>query len=127
MKKIFLLAVLLSCLSIDANAVTYAYNVSSNYDGRYALASRANFAANNKTGTSSNYNRSGKYYLNPGHGGFDSNDRPTPMPLLGGEYLYESETNLDRGFHLRKFIQYNGGQVKFSREANAPWHLRRQR
>ena len=118
MKKIFLLAVLLSCLSIDANAVTYAYNVSSNYDGRYALASRANFAANNKTGTSSNYNRSGKYYLNPGHGGFDSNDRPTPMPLLGGEYLYESETNLDRGFHLRKFIQYNGGQVKFSREAN---------
>ena len=122
MKKIFLFAILLSCLNIDANAVTYAYNVSSNYDGIYSLASPANFAANNKTSTSSNYNRSGRYYINPGHGGFDSNDRPTPMPLLGGEYLYESETNLDRGFHLRKFIQYNGGSVKFSREGNDSSH-----
>ena len=61
MKKIFLFAILLSCLSIDANAVTYAYNVSSNYDGIYSLASPANFAANNKTSTSSNYNRSGRY------------------------------------------------------------------
>ena len=117
MKKILLSALLLSSLSIDADAVTYAYDVASNYTGTYALSTAANFAANNKTSTSSNYNKSGKYYVNPGHGGFDSDDRPTAMPLIG-EYFYESEGNLDRGLHMRKFFTSNGGTVKISRTTN---------
>ncbi|MBQ9077445.1 MAG: N-acetylmuramoyl-L-alanine amidase, partial [Muribaculaceae bacterium] len=117
MKKILLSALLLSSVTFGADAVTYAYDVASNYTGTYALSSKANFAANNKTGTSSNYGKSGKYYLNAGHGGFDSDDRPTPMPLIG-EYLYESETNLDRTLHLQQFITQNGGQVKMSRTKN---------
>ena len=44
--------------------------------------------------------------IDAGHGGFESNDRPTPMPLLsGGEYFYESEGNLDRAFHMQKFLE----------------------
>ncbi|MEE0975210.1 MAG: hypothetical protein UH853_05810, partial [Muribaculaceae bacterium] len=110
MKKILLSALLLSSLAIDANAVTYAYDVASNYTGTYALSSPANMSKGN-TSISSNYNRRGKYYLNAGHGGFESDDRPTPMPLLGGEYFYESEGNLDRTKHLQQFITKNGGQV----------------
>ena len=117
MKKILLSALLLSSLAIDANAVTYAYDVASNYTGTYALSSPANMSKGN-TSISSNYNRSGKYYLNAGHGGFDSNDRPTPMPLLGGEYFYESEGNLDRTKHLQQFITKNGGQVRMQRTTN---------
>ena len=70
MKKILLSALLLSSLAIDANAVTYAYDVASNYTGTYALSSPANMSKGN-TSISSNYTRSGKYYLNAGHGGFD--------------------------------------------------------
>ena len=118
MKKILLSALLLSSLAIDANAVTYAYDVASNYTGRYALSTPANMSKGN-TSLHANYTRSGKYYLNAGHGGFDSNDRPTPMPLLaGGEYFYESEGNLDRTKHLEKFITQNGGQVKMQRTTN---------
>ena len=117
MKKILLSALLLSSLAIDANAVTYAYDVASNYTGTYALSSPANMSKGN-TSISSNYNRSGKYYLNAGHGGFESDDRPTPMPLLGGEYFYESEGNLDRTKHLQQFITKNGGQVRMQRTTN---------
>ena len=63
--------------------------------------------------------KSGKWYVNAGHGGFESDDRPTPMPLLsGGEYFYESEGNLDRAFHMQKFLEKNGGTVKMSRTTN---------
>ena len=117
MKKILLSALLLSSLAIDANAVTYAYDVASNYTGTYALSSPANYKTGN-TSVSSNYNKSGKWYVNAGHGGFDSDDRPTPMPLLGGEYYYESEGNLDRAFHMEQFLIQNGGTVKMSRRAN---------
>ena len=117
MKKILLSALLLSSLAIDANAVTYAYEVASNYTGTYALSSPANYKTGN-TSMSSNYNKSGKWYVNAGHGGFDSDDRPTPMPLLGGEYFYESEGNLDRAFHMEQFLIKNGGTVKMSRRAN---------
>ena len=116
MKKILLSALLLSSLAIDANAVTYAYDVASNYTGRYALSTPANFTPGN-TSLNSNYNKGGKYYLNAGHGGFDSNDRPTDMPLIG-EMFYESEGNLDRTKHLQQFITKNGGQVKMQRTTN---------
>lgn len=58
-----------------------------------------------------------KYYINPGHGGHDSNDRPTPMPL-GVEIFYESDGNLSRGLHLRDFLLANNAQVKMSRVTN---------
>ena len=123
MKKILLSALLLSSLAIDANAVTYAYDVASNYTGTYALSSPANYKTGN-TSMSSNYNKSGKWYVNAGHGGFDSDDRPTPMPLLGGEYFYESEGNLDRALHMDQFLIKNGGTVKMSRRENtSAWDL----
>ena len=123
MKKILLSALLLSSLAIDANAVTYAYDVASNYTGTYALSSPANYKTGN-TSMSSNYNKSGKWYVNAGHGGFDSDDRPTPMPLLGGEYFYESEGNLDRALHMEQFLIKNGGTVKMSRRENtSAWDL----
>lgn len=116
MKKILLSAVLLSSMAIDASAVTYAYDVKENYTGTYALSTPANFEPGN-TALHSAYTRKGKYYLNAGHGGFDSNDRPTEMPLIG-EMFYESEGNLDRAFHLEQFIIQNGGQVEMSRRTN---------
>ena len=123
MKKILLSALLISSLTIDANAVTYAYDVASNYTGSaatggpYKLSSPANFSVGN-TSVSTNYNKGGKFYVNPGHGGFDSDDRPTPMPLLGSEYFYESEGNLDRGLHMQQWLIQNGGTVKMSRTKN---------
>ena len=122
MKKILLTALLAAGVVTSANAVTYAYDVASNYSGSattggaYALSSKANFAIGN-TSISSNYKRKGKFYLNAGHGGFESNDRPTPMPLIG-EYFYESEGNLDRTKHLQQWIIKNGGQVKMQRTTN---------
>ena len=117
MKKILISALLMAGVAFGADAVTYAYDVASNYTGTYALSTPANFKTGN-TSISSNYNKSGKWYVNAGHGGFESDDRPTPMPLLGGEYFYESEGNLDRAFHMQKFLEKNGGTVKMSRTTN---------
>ena len=116
MKKILISALLMAGVAFGADAVTYAYDVASNYTGTYALSSPANYKTGN-TSISSNYNKSGKWYVNAGHGGFDSDDRPTPMPLIG-EYFYESEGNLDRAFHMQKFLEANGGTVKMSRTVN---------
>lgn len=58
-----------------------------------------------------------KFYINPGHGGHDSDDRPTPLPL-GVEMFYESDGNLTRGKHLGNFIKANGGAYKISRTTN---------
>ncbi len=105
MKKILLSAVLLSSVAFGADAVTYAYDVPANYTGTYALSSPASYGGK-------------KFYVNPGHGGFDSDDRPTVMPLLGSEKYYESESNLDRGKHLQQFLIQNGASVKMSRTTN---------
>lgn len=58
-----------------------------------------------------------KYYINPGHGGHDSNDRPTPLPL-GVEIFYESDGTLSRGKFMKTFIETYGGSVKMSRTTN---------
>ncbi|MBE6317573.1 MAG: PEGA domain-containing protein, partial [Bacteroidales bacterium] len=122
MKKILLSALLIAGLATNASAVTYAYDVPANYTGSastggaYALSTPANFKTGN-TSISSNYNKSGKWYVNAGHGGFDSDDRPTPMPLIG-EYFYESEGNLDRALHMEQWLIKNGGTVKMSRRVN---------
>lgn len=58
-----------------------------------------------------------KYYVNPGHGGHDSDDRPTPLPL-NVEMFYESDGNLTRGLFLRDMLEANGANVKMSRVTN---------
>ena len=58
-----------------------------------------------------------KYYVNPGHGGHDSDDRPTPLPL-NVEMFYESDGNLSRGIFLRDYLESHGALVKMSRVTN---------
>ncbi|HQP80585.1 MAG TPA: N-acetylmuramoyl-L-alanine amidase, partial [Paludibacteraceae bacterium] len=58
-----------------------------------------------------------KIYINPGHGGYDSNDRPTPMPL-GVAMFYESDGNTDRSLALRDFLQGMGHSCQLSRTTN---------
>ncbi|MDD3406181.1 MAG: DUF4623 domain-containing protein, partial [Paludibacteraceae bacterium] len=57
------------------------------------------------------------FYLNPGHGGHDSNDRPTPLPL-GVDIFYESDGNLVRGKALGAILQGMGHSYKLSRTTN---------
>ena len=60
MKKILISALLMAGVAFGADAVTYAYDVASNYTGTYALSSPANYK-NGNTSISSNYNKSGYY------------------------------------------------------------------
>ena len=59
-----------------------------------------------------------KWYVNPGHGGHDSNDRPTALPMGLTPIFYESDGNLTRGLYLRTLFQAYGGSVKMSRTTN---------
>lgn len=52
-----------------------------------------------------------KFYINPGHGGHDSNDRPTALPL-SVPMFYESDGNLSRGLAARNFFTANNASVK---------------
>ena len=61
MKKILISALLMAGVAFGADAVTYAYDVASNYTGTYALSSPADFTVGNKS-VSSNYNKNGKWY-----------------------------------------------------------------
>jgi len=54
-----------------------------------------------------------KIYINPGHGGFDSNDRN--IPETG---FWESTSNLDKGLALRNILQQINATVYMSRVAN---------
>jgi N-acetylmuramoyl-L-alanine amidase/5-hydroxyisourate hydrolase-like protein (transthyretin family) len=54
-----------------------------------------------------------KIYINPGHGGFDSNDRN--IPETG---FWESTSNLDKGLALRTILQKINASVYMSRVAN---------
>ena len=58
-----------------------------------------------------------KFYINPGHGGHDSNDRPTALPL-SVPMFYESDGNLSRGLAARDFFTANKASVKMSRTTN---------
>ncbi|MFA5803479.1 MAG: N-acetylmuramoyl-L-alanine amidase [Melioribacteraceae bacterium] len=54
-----------------------------------------------------------KIYINPGHGGFDSNDRN--IPETG---FWESTSNLDKGLALRTILQQINATVYMSRVTN---------
>ena len=59
-----------------------------------------------------------KWYVNPGHGGHDSSDRPTPLPNGQTPIFYESDGNLTRCMHVRDLFVKYGGTVKMSRTKN---------
>lgn len=64
-----------------------------------------------------------KIFINPGHGGFDSNDRNVVIaPYTSGNQngFWESQSNLDKGFALRTMLQTSGATVTMSRTTNTP-------
>lgn len=58
-----------------------------------------------------------KVLINPGHGGYDSDDRGIPMPL-GVPMFWESEGNLTRGLYLRDFMTEMGVAYNITRTQN---------
>lgn len=69
-----------------------------------------------KTVGKANFNKK-KFYINPGHGGHDSDDRPIALPC-GVAMFYESDGNLDRAVHLKDFLVNNNANVRLSRTTN---------
>ena len=62
-----------------------------------------------------------KIFINPGHGGFDSDDRNVVIaPYSTGDKngFWESQSNLDKGFALRTMLQGAGATVGMSRTTN---------
>lgn len=63
-----------------------------------------------------------KIHINPGHGGWDSDDRgiPTPLyPSVGPEKgFWESQSNLDKGQQLKTMLEALGATVQISRTQN---------
>ncbi|MDR2293150.1 MAG: gliding motility-associated C-terminal domain-containing protein [Prevotellaceae bacterium] len=62
-----------------------------------------------------------KIYINPGHGGYDSNDRNVlTIPFEYGDTLgfYESKSNLWKGLYLRDLLLSQNATVMMSRTLN---------
>lgn len=62
-----------------------------------------------------------KIYINPGHGGWDSDDRNMAIyPFKLGDHsgFWESQSNLDKGLHLRDLLNALGVQTMMSRTTN---------
>ena len=62
-----------------------------------------------------------RIYVNPGHGGFDSDDRNVPLPpfALGDTAgFWESKSNLVKALHLRQLLESEGARVIMSRVQN---------
>lgn len=62
-----------------------------------------------------------KIYINPGHGGFTSDDRNVKIyPFASGDPkgFWESQSNLDKGLHLRDMLNALGFQTMMSRVTN---------
>lgn len=62
-----------------------------------------------------------KVYINPGHGGYDSDDRVmTIHPFTDGDTatFAESKSNLGKGFRLRELLWEKGYNVEMSRVRN---------
>ena len=103
MRKIFLLASMLGlCLTVSAGSGSGTSTTNATYTGK--TTGSANFGGK-------------KFYVNPGHGGHSSDDRPTAMPL-GVDMFYESDGNLTRGEYLKEFFVANNASVRMSRESN---------
>ncbi|MEA4984567.1 hypothetical protein SDC9_45017 [bioreactor metagenome] len=63
-----------------------------------------------------------KIHINPGHGGWDGDDRgiPTPLyPSVGPNVgFWESQSNLDKGMQLKTMLEAHGATVQMSRTQN---------
>jgi hypothetical protein len=62
-----------------------------------------------------------KIYINPGHGGYDSDDRnleTIPFPLGNQQGFYESSANLTKGLELERLLKQSGATVVMSRTQN---------
>ena len=60
-------------------------------------------------------------YVNPGHGGHDSDDRNVVIyPYTQGDPAgyWESNSNLEKGLHLRNLLKAKGCKVTMSRTTN---------
>lgn len=73
-----------------------------------------------KTATKADF-KDFRIYINPGHGGHDSDDRNVRIyPFASGDPkgFWESNSNLDKGLKLRDMLQSLGFQTKMSRVTN---------
>lgn len=64
-----------------------------------------------------------KIFINPGHGGFDGDDRNmTIFPFSSGDPngFWESQSNLDKGLQLRDLLEDAHATVLMSRTTNKP-------
>ncbi|MGM9834016.1 MAG: Ig-like domain-containing protein [Candidatus Limisoma sp.] len=62
-----------------------------------------------------------KIYINPGHGGYDSDDRNVAVPPFAGgdpEGYWESKSNLSKGLQMRDMLESFGAGTKMSRITN---------
>ncbi len=62
-----------------------------------------------------------KIYINPGHGGYDGNDRGMKVQKdeqTVGYFWWESQSNLDKGLKLNEWLIELGFQTKISRTEN---------
>lgn len=83
----------------------------------FSAIAQNNFYTSNGSGV----NDSLLIYINPGHGGYDADDRNMVVyPFSSGDTLgyYESKSNLIKGLYLRDLIKERGGKVIMSRVLN---------
>lgn len=62
-----------------------------------------------------------RVYINPGHGGHDSDDRHVPTWVIGTRdtlHYYESNSNLTKGLALEEILQEKGYETAISRRTN---------
>ena len=62
-----------------------------------------------------------RVFINPGHGGHDSDDRPMPTWVIGRQdtlHYYESNSNLTKGLALQEILRNKGYETAISRVTN---------
>ena len=62
-----------------------------------------------------------RVFINPGHGGHDSDDRHVPTWVIGAQdtlHYYESNSNLTKGLALEEILTNKGYEVAMSRRTN---------
>ena len=62
-----------------------------------------------------------RVFINPGHGGHDSDDRHVPTWVIGAQdtlHYYESNSNLTKGLALQEILTNKGYETALSRKTN---------
>lgn len=85
-------------------------------------AARAVGTGKSKTMKTKNMNKDvPRVFINPGHGGHDSDDRHMPTWVVGAQdtlHYYESNSNLTKGLALEEILQNKGYETSISRRTN---------